>query len=72
VYVLETSSDQAIAVIINNRQEAIRALTPIIEKLGKCQDIRYWFFRYCFVAGVLLIAIARAYPALASAQPFAL
>src|SRR5258708_3504598 len=64
VYVLETSSDQSIADLIANRQNAINVLTPFINKLDRHQGIRYGVFRYCFVAGLLLGAISRAYPAI--------
>ena len=72
IYVLETSSNQTIAELIVNRQDAINVLKPLIERLERHQGIKYQVFRYCFVAGLLLVAAARVFPAFGGAQPLAL
>jgi hypothetical protein len=66
IYVLETSSDQAIVDIIKSREGVIKLLIGLIDKLDRQQGIKYAIFRYGFVAGVLLLAAARAFPALTS------
>jgi hypothetical protein len=63
VYVLETSSDQAIVDIIKSREGVITALKPLIDKLERHQGVKYTVFRYGFLVGVLLVAAARAFPA---------
>lgn len=64
IHVLESSSDVLISEMIKNRQDAVAALGPYIAKLEGHQFWRYTVFRYAFVLGVVLIAVARALPAL--------
>lgn len=64
IYVVELSSTQAIADRIAGCQDAINVFAPYIQKLEGHQGFKYRIFRYGFVVGLLLIAAARAYPAL--------
>jgi hypothetical protein len=63
IVILETSSEESIADLIKNRQHAINVLQPTIKKLERYNYIKYDVHRYGFVLGVILVVIARGYPA---------
>lgn len=66
LYFIETSSDEPIADIIKNRQQAIQVLTPFIKKLEKQNNIKYLTHRFGFVLGVIFVVLARGWAALAN------
>jgi len=63
IILLETSSEESIADLIKNRQHAINVLGPFIKNLEWYNYIKYDAHRYGFVLGVVLVVIARGYPA---------
>ena len=63
--VLENNSRQPISERIQNRENAIKLLSPYIAKLERKHYIKYYFHVYGLALGILCVASARAYaPAL--------
>lgn len=61
IFVLETNSDQAIPDRIRNFQEAVDALAPLIESLGRSNLRKYYVHRYLFVIGLVCLLVSRSF-----------
>ena len=60
VWVVETASNDSIADIIKNRQDAVDVLRPFIARLERHAAWKYQTHRWAFVAGVVLVIASRA------------
>ena len=61
LHVLDTGRSQSIVDRIENRENAVRVLTPQIEKLERRSLFKYKGHKYGFVVGVLCVVASRAY-----------
>ena len=61
LFVLETHSNQTINDRLSQYEKGVAVLDPVIIKLEKHGYVKYQIHRYTFVAGVVLLIIARAY-----------
>ncbi|RKY83803.1 hypothetical protein DRQ11_12530 [candidate division KSB1 bacterium] len=61
LFVLESNSKQTINDRLSEYERGVAVLDPVITKLEKHGYVKYQIHRYTFVAGVVLLIIARAY-----------
>lgn len=61
IYVLESKSNQPIEERIKNLSKGIKALTPLIKKLERHNNVKYKTHRATFLLGVISIIVARGY-----------
>ena len=61
IYVLESERNQPIEERIKNLSKGIEALTPLIKKLERHNNIKYKTHRVTFLLGVISIIVARGY-----------
>lgn len=64
-----TGRESPFAPLVENRDDAVRLLGIVIEKLERRQSAKYLLFTYCFVIGLIAVGVARAIPAFVQAGP---